>query len=108
MKIGKGNEFMLTDNQKHEIVEALKKISNPSELEKDIIDTMKELSKQSLDWNGALARIYSNYNKYNDLYIKVNALPTTTQKAANQIKEMDLRYLLQMQLNFLLQKEEIS
>lgn len=96
---------MLTDNQKHIVIETIKQLTNPSELEKDILDIIEELSKQSFDWNSVQTRIAYNYGKYNDLYIKVTALPTTVQKSASQIKEIDLRYILQMQLDFLIEKE---
>ena len=97
---------MLTDNQKHILIESIKQLTNPSELEKDILDTMEEISKQYLNMNHAQARITLTYKKHLDLYAKVSALPTTVQKTSDQISEMDLRYILQMQLNFLLEKEQ--
>ncbi|MCI9598815.1 MAG: hypothetical protein HFE75_16375 [Firmicutes bacterium] len=97
---------MLTDNQKHILIESIKQLPNPSELEKDILDTLEEISRQSLNMNHAQARITLTYKKHIDLYAKVSALPTTVQKTSNQISEMDLRYILQMQLNFLLEKEQ--
>lgn len=96
---------MLTDNQKHIIIETIKALSNPTELEKDILSTIEEVSRQFLNMNHAQARISLTYGKYPDLYAKVNALPTTVQKATNQIDETDLRYILRMQLDFLLEKE---
>lgn len=32
----------LTDSQKHLLIETVKQLTNPSELEKDILDTMEE------------------------------------------------------------------
>ena len=97
--------FFLTDEQKHMIVETIKQLTNPSELEKDILDTIEEISKQHLNMNHAQTRIVLTYKNHEDLYAKVNALPTTVQKRHDQIGEMDLRYILQMQLDFLLEKE---
>lgn len=96
---------MMTDKQKHTIIEAIKELSNPTELEKDILDTIEELSKQSLDMAHAQARITMLDSKYQDLYEKVTALPSTVQKPSWQINETDLWYILRMQLNFLLEKE---
>lgn len=96
---------MLTDNQKHLVIETIKQSTNPSELEKDILDIIEELSKQDFDWNSVQTRISYNYGKYNDLYVKVTALPTTVQKSPHQINEIDLRYILQIQLEFLIEKE---
>ncbi len=95
----------LTDSQKHLLIEALKQLANPSELEKDILDTIEELSKQFLNMNDAQERIILNYGNHDGLFQKVNALPTTVQKRKDQIGEMDFRYILQMQLDFLLEKE---
>lgn len=96
---------MITDNEKHIIIETIKHISSPSDLEKDILDTIEEVSKQSLDFNQANARIASNYFKHNELYSKVCSMPTTVPKSPNQINEMDLRYILKTQLDFLIEKE---
>lgn len=96
---------MLTDSQKHVLIETVKALSNPSELEKDILDTMEEIFKQFLDMKHAQIRIGLNYEKHRDLFVKINALPTTVQKRPDQIGEVDLRYILQMQLDFLLEKE---
>lgn len=96
---------MISDNEKHIFIETIKQISNPSDLEKDIIDTIEEVSKQSLDFNQANARIASNYLKHNELYLKVCSMPNTVSKSPNQINEMDLRYILKTQLDFLLEKE---
>ncbi len=95
----------LTDNQKHLLIETVKQLTNPSELEKDILNTIEELSKQYLNMEHAQARIGFTYGRHADLYAKVNALPTTVQKRSDQISEMDLRYILKMQLYFLLEKE---
>lgn len=104
--IEKGNrKTMLTDDQKHIIVETIKQLTNPTDLEKDILDSIEELSKQSLDWQSARARIAYIYDKYEDIFAKVNSLPTTVQKDTRQITEIDLRYVLHAQLNFLLEKE---
>ena len=43
----------LTDTQKHILVETVKQLTNPSELEKDILDTLEEISKQSLNMEEA-------------------------------------------------------
>ena len=96
---------MLTDNQKHILIETIKALSNPSELEKDILDTIEEISKQFLNMDHAQARIALTYGKHPELYAKVTALPTTVLKASEQINETDLRYILHMQLDFLLEKE---
>lgn len=96
---------MLTDDQKHIIIELLKQRTNPSDLEKDILDTLKETDKRVLDSLQAQARIVNNYGKYPDLYAKINFLPATVQKPAGQIQEIDLRYILNMQFEFLLEKE---
>ncbi len=96
---------MLTDSQKHILIETVKQLANPSELEKDVLDTIEEISKQAFDMEHAQARIMTNYGKHPDLYAKIDALPTTVQKTSDQIQEMDLRYILHMQLDFLIEKE---
>ena len=69
-------------------------------MEKDIFDTMEEMSKQYLNMEHAQARIVFTYGRHDDLYAKVNALPTTVQKRSDQISEVDLRYILKMQLDY--------
>ena len=96
---------MLTDNQKHIIIATVKQLTKLSELEKDILDTMEEYSKQFFDMEHAQKRIAINYGKHPDLYVKVGAAPNTVQKYANQMNEVDYRYILQMQLDFLLEEE---
>ena len=96
---------MMTDNEKHIVIETIKQLSNPSDLEKDILDTIEEASKQSLDFNKANARIASNYFKHHELYSKICSMPTTVPKSPSQINETDLRYILKTQLDFLLEKE---
>ncbi len=96
---------ILTDQQKHILIEYIKQLTNPSPLEKDILDTLEEVTKQFINFIDANKRIVYNYEKYKDLFQKVDTLPTTVYKTPDQINEIDLRYILQMQLDFLLEKE---
>lgn len=96
---------MLTDEQKCVLIEVIKQLANPSGLEKDILDTIKELSKQSFDMSLTQERINLTYGKYPDIYAKVCALPTTIQKRRDQMNVTDFHYILQVQLDFLLEKE---
>ena len=86
-------------------VEVLKQKGVMTELQKDIVNTWDEIYKHPFDMTSANNHIAQIYSKYNDLYGKVNSLPTTSFKDSRQIKDYDLKYILSMQLGFLYQKE---
>ena len=75
-------------------------------LREDILDTWNELQKHPLDMSSANQKIVSNNLKHPDIYTKVSVLPSTVQKPVQEITETDLRYILDSQLAFLVQKEQ--
>lgn len=95
---------MLNEQQIKFIKEYLKCKLNLTDLEKDIIDTFDEYIKNPLNIRQAAYRIKINEIKYEDLFVKVNSLPTTIPKPSSQVTDVDLRYLLDCQLSFLYQK----
>lgn len=95
---------MLNEQQIKFIKEFLKCKLNLTDLEKDILDTFDEYIKNPLDMQKAACRIKINEMKYEDLFVKVNSLPTTIPKPSSQVTDIDLRYLLDCQLAFLCQK----
>ena len=88
------------------ITELLKQNRFITPLEQDILDTWNELQKHPLDMSSANQKIVSNNLKYPDIYTKVSVLPSTVQKPVQEITEIDLRYILDSQLTFLVQKEQ--
>ena len=75
-------------------------------LEQDILDTWAEFLKHPLDMSSANQKIMSNNLKHPDICTKVSILPSTVQKPIREITETDLRYILDSQLSFLVQKEQ--
>lgn len=90
---------------KNLLIEMLKQKRFITPLEQDILDTWDELQKHPFDMNSANQQIVSNDTNYPQIAAAVTALPTTVQKAWNQITERDLQYILSMQLNGLVAKE---
>lgn len=90
---------------KNVIIEMLKQKRYISPLEQDILETWDELQKYPFDLNSAQQKVISNDVKYPDVFLKVNALPTTVSKPIQEITERDVRYILSSQLDFLLDKE---
>ena len=88
------------------ITELLKQNRFITPLEQDILDTWNELQKHPLDMSSANQKIVSHNLKYPDIYAKVSVLPSTVQKPVQEITETDLRYILDSQLAFLVQKEQ--
>ena len=88
------------------ITEPLKQNRFITPLEQDILDIWNELQKHPLDMSSANQKIVSNNLKYPDIYTKVSVLPSTVQKPVQEITETDLRYILDSQLAFLVQKEQ--
>ena len=88
------------------ITELLKQNQIITPLEQDILDTWAELLKHPLDMSSANEKIASNNLKHPDIYAKVSVLPSTVQKPVQEIAETDLRYILDSQLTFLVQKEQ--
>lgn len=88
------------------ITEPLKQNWFITPLEQDILDIWNELQKHPLDMSSANEKIVSNNLKHPDIYTKVSALPSTVQKPVQEITETDLRYILDSQLTFLVQKEQ--
>ena len=87
------------------LIEMLKQKQFITPLEQDILDTWNELQKQPFDMNSANRQIVSNDINHPQIAVAVAALPTTVQKARNQITEQDLQYVLSMQLDSLVAKE---
>ena len=90
---------------KNFMIEMLKQKRVITPLEQDILDTLNELQKRPFDMNSANRQIVSNDINYPQIAVAVATLPTTVQKARNQITEQDLQYVLSMQLNGLVAKE---
>ena len=88
------------------ITEPLKQNRFITPLEQDILDTWTELQKHPLDMSSANQKIMLNNLKHPDIYAKVSVLPSTVQKPVQEITETDLRYILDSQLTFLVQKEQ--
>lgn len=74
-------------------------------LEKDILDTWNEIQKYPFDMNSAQRQVVSNDMNHPKIAVAVTAMPTTVQKPRDQITEIDVRYLLIMQLSGLIEKE---
>lgn len=87
------------------ITELMKQKGIITPLEQDILDTWAELLKHPLDMSSANQKIMLNNLKHPDIYTKVSVLPSTVQKPVQEITETDLRYILDSQLAFLVQKE---
>ncbi len=100
----RNDSCVLDELLKKVIIEIVKKKSNPTDLEKDIVDTFDEYTKNPFNMQKAADKIAENYAKYEDLFVKVNSLPTTIPKPSSQVTDIDLRYLLDCQLAFLCQK----
>ena len=88
------------------ITELMKQEGIITPLEQDILDTWAELLKHPLDMSAANEKIASNNLKHPDIYTKVSVLPSTVQKPVQEITETDLRYILDSQLTFLVQKKQ--
>lgn len=86
------------------LIEFLKSQRMITPLEKDILDTWNEYQKNPFDMDSANRQIVSNNINHMDVFVKVNALPTTVSKPKEQITESDLRYILGEQLLFLVDK----
>lgn len=88
------------------IIAMLKAKQYITPLEKDILDTWNELQKVPFDMNSAERQIVSNDANYPQIAAIVAALPNTVPKARNQIAEIDLQYILSMQLSCLIETED--
>ena len=75
-----------------------------SGLEKDILDTYKELHKQPFDFSSAMKQIQWNESSYPTLKQTVAEMPTTILKPPSELTEADLRYNLSCQLSLLVGK----
>lgn len=87
------------------VLDGLKNKLNLTELEKHIIDTCNELTKNPFDSFGAEKQIAKNYTKYPELRPAVNAMPYTVQKSVADITDTDRAYILNIQLNLLCAKK---
>ena len=97
---------MKLDASTGDLTELMKQEGIITPLEQDILNTWAELLKHPLDMSSANEKIVSNNLKYPDIYTKVSVLPSTVQKPVQEITETDLRYILDSQLTFLVQKEQ--
>lgn len=87
------------------LIEALRWKREITPLEKDILDTANEIQKVPFDMNSAERQIHSSDINHTQIAVAIATLPSTVQKARNQITEIDLRYILSMQLSCLIEKE---
>lgn len=87
------------------LIDLLKAKGVLTSLEKDILDTYHELHRDPFDMDSVKRQIALNETKYDDLYSKVAALPTTVPKPSSQITDADLRYVLGSHLSILAEKE---
>ena len=87
------------------LIEALKQKQDIAPLERDIADTYHELQKYPFDISWVHQKIVSNNISYAHIFSQVKAQPQTVQKTIEQITEIDLRYILESQLAYLIGKE---
>ncbi|MCH5259211.1 MAG: hypothetical protein J1F18_05620 [Lachnospiraceae bacterium] len=67
---------MINDKMVDSILEVLESKLNLTEMQKDIIDSIRDLKKDPLDRNAIISRIKENKAKYGDMILKTLALFT--------------------------------
>lgn len=95
----------MTDQQMEFIINTLYAKQDVTPLEKDILDTWREIHKKPMDMNSAFNQMRQNEASHPDVLAKVRALPTTGQKRASDLTTSDVSYVLNMQLGFLIEKK---
>ena len=73
-------------------IESLRRASQITPLEKDILDTWDELNKCPFDRNSAKKQIVQNNINHPDIFAAIKAMPTTVSLAFNQVTECDIQY----------------
>lgn len=86
------------------ILEWLRMMKVLTPLGKDILDTDVKLHKNPFDMKAAQEQIEKNNTTYTDVPSKIEALPNTVKKNACDITENDVKYILECQLGFLIEK----
>ncbi len=87
------------------LIEALKSKGEITPLEKDILDTCNELSKDPFDMESAKRQVALNDANHSDVFFRIASLPTTVPKSYYDLTEDDVRYNLDNQLAMLVEKE---
>lgn len=87
------------------MINALRSMEKITPLQKDILDTWDTLQKNPFDETAARKQIVSNNYSHPEIALAVDAKPTTVQKRPEDITQLDLVYILQSQLEFLIVKE---
>ena len=82
-------------------VEGLYKKGYLTLLERDIVDTWKELQIDPFNAQSAIQQILNNNLNHPEVFAAVIAKPTTVQKRPEDIDENDLKYNLWSQLELL-------
>lgn len=95
----------MTNEQISAIINILRCMEKITPLQKDILDTWDTLCKNPFDEDAAKKQIVSNDCNHPKIKIAVDAKPTTVQKRPEDITQIDLVYILQSQLEFLIVKE---
>lgn len=97
---------MDTMNLVHTLVSELAIKDKITSLEKDILDTWSELSKQPFNEKSAKQQVESNDIAHPDIYLAIAAMPTTVRVSKfYQPTEADIKYNLTNQLILLAGKE---
>lgn len=76
-----------------------------TDLEKDILDTWKELQKNPFDRSAAQKQVVQNNAKHPEIFVAIAALPATETRPFEQATDSDIRYNLEKQLAALAAKE---
>lgn len=86
------------------LIEYLKQQQCITDLEKDILDTANEISKNPFDRNSAENKVRTNNLNYPEIFAAINLSPATTVRPFSQVSDDDIRYNLQCQLELLCEK----
>ena len=89
-------------------VEGLYKKGYLTSLERDIVDTWKELQIDPFNAQSATQQILNNNLNHPEVFAAVIAKPTTVQKRLEDVDENDLKYNLRSQLELLVIKAKTT
>ena len=76
-----------------------------TELESDILDTVKELERQPFDRSSAEHQMTTNYTKHCDIYLTVGAIGGGTAQPSHTLSDEEVKDNLGQQLPLLVAKE---
>ena len=96
---------MIQDNPIKKLTAFLRSKGAINDLEKDILDTQGVLFEVPFDNDKARTQIEHNTTVHKDVSILVDLQPETIVKPANEVNELDRKYMLREQLKFLCLKE---